>query len=309
MGSSPISSRKSVPPSAAAMRPRRALVAPVNAPLTWPNSSLSRSASGIAPQLTGTSAFAARGLRAWMRRANTSLPTPVSPVMRTVASLAAMRWQVRARSWMGEAGPGMRPVLSARVGGERAALIVAMVCLPPQPLSKGRASTSDRWRQRRNAGLQRAGKLTGMESRGPPGRGATSWGPSPVAGCTAVTGRAPPPPPASPRPPPPPPRRAGRSGAGPLQEIQGMGSDAPLSPFQAPHQKILAEIAVGVAAVRRGGEVEPVNDAARRLLCGSDGEALAALVARLATAADGARGDVFEAGPDAGGGGVGGVLG
>jgi len=88
-----------------------------------------------------------------------------------------------------------------------------------------------------------------------------------------------------------------------------MGSDAPLSPFQAPHQKILAEIAVGVAAVRRGGEVEPVNDAARRLLCGSDGEALAALVARLATAADGARGDVFEAVHDAGWGEVRVVLG
>jgi signal transduction histidine kinase len=78
-----------------------------------------------------------------------------------------------------------------------------------------------------------------------------------------------------------------------------MASDAPLSPFQAPH-KILAEIAVGVAAVGRGGEVEPVNEAARRLLRGSDGEALTALVARLATSADGARGDVFEAVHDAG---------
>jgi signal transduction histidine kinase len=84
-----------------------------------------------------------------------------------------------------------------------------------------------------------------------------------------------------------------------LHENLGMGSDAPLSPFQAP-QKILAEIAVGVAAVGRGGEVAPVNDAARRLLGGSDGEALTALVARLATSAEGARGDVFEAVHDAG---------
>ena len=51
---SPISSRKSVPPCAAWNCPTRVATAPVKAPFTWPNSSDSRSASGIAPQFTAT---------------------------------------------------------------------------------------------------------------------------------------------------------------------------------------------------------------------------------------------------------------
>ena len=39
--SSPTSSRKNVPPSASSSRPRLRSVAPVNAPFSWPNSSLS----------------------------------------------------------------------------------------------------------------------------------------------------------------------------------------------------------------------------------------------------------------------------
>src|SRR5690349_20931864 len=38
IGSSPISSRKMVPPLASAMAPLRSCTAPVNEPLTWPNS-------------------------------------------------------------------------------------------------------------------------------------------------------------------------------------------------------------------------------------------------------------------------------
>jgi hypothetical protein len=57
---SPISSRKRVPPSASAKRPARALVAPVKAPFACPKSSLSRSASGIAAQLTETNGAVAR---------------------------------------------------------------------------------------------------------------------------------------------------------------------------------------------------------------------------------------------------------
>ena len=51
---SPISSRKIVPPSATSNLPRRSATAPVNAPRTWPKSSLSISSSGIAAQLTST---------------------------------------------------------------------------------------------------------------------------------------------------------------------------------------------------------------------------------------------------------------
>ena len=52
-GSSPISSRNSVPLSASWNLPGRVAMAPVKAPRTWPNSSLSIRFSGMAPQLTG----------------------------------------------------------------------------------------------------------------------------------------------------------------------------------------------------------------------------------------------------------------
>ena len=54
---SPISSRKIVPPSASSKRPFLSRIAPVKAPFTWPNSSLSSSDSGSAPQLTGTNSL------------------------------------------------------------------------------------------------------------------------------------------------------------------------------------------------------------------------------------------------------------
>jgi len=53
---SPISSRNRVPPSASSKRPFLSRSAPVNAPRTWPNSSLSSSPSGMPPQFTGTKA-------------------------------------------------------------------------------------------------------------------------------------------------------------------------------------------------------------------------------------------------------------
>ena len=51
-GMSPISSRNSVPFSASRNAPERSLVAPVNEPFTWPNSSLSSRSAGMAAQLT-----------------------------------------------------------------------------------------------------------------------------------------------------------------------------------------------------------------------------------------------------------------
>jgi hypothetical protein len=67
------------------------LVAPVNAPFTCPNSSLSSSASGIAAQFTVTSLAARRRLRSWIARATSSLPVPLSPVISTEASVSATR--------------------------------------------------------------------------------------------------------------------------------------------------------------------------------------------------------------------------
>ena len=88
---SPTSSRKIVLPAASSNRPRRLSSAPVNAPRSWPNSSEATSPSGSAAQLTLTRARRARGDPAWMARATSSLPVPVSPVINTVELVAATR--------------------------------------------------------------------------------------------------------------------------------------------------------------------------------------------------------------------------
>ena len=79
-----------MPPLAASNHPARDCEAPVNAPLSWPNSSASIRLSLKAPQFTATKG-PVRPLTAWMCRAMSSLPVPVSPVTSTVASLWAMR--------------------------------------------------------------------------------------------------------------------------------------------------------------------------------------------------------------------------
>ena len=59
--SSPISSRKIVPPWASSKRPFFSVRASVKAPGSWPNSSDSIRLSGSAAQLTLTNGFLARG--------------------------------------------------------------------------------------------------------------------------------------------------------------------------------------------------------------------------------------------------------
>ncbi len=75
-GMSPTSSRKRVPPPARSNLPRRCLVAPVNAPASWPKSSDSISSLGRAAQLSFSSGPFARGLSVWMARATSSLLRP-----------------------------------------------------------------------------------------------------------------------------------------------------------------------------------------------------------------------------------------
>ena len=62
-GMSPISSRKSVPPSASSKRPMRCAMAPVNAPRSWPKSSLSSRPVGMAAQLILTNVRSRRALQ------------------------------------------------------------------------------------------------------------------------------------------------------------------------------------------------------------------------------------------------------
>ena len=83
-----------MPPEAASNRPRRFCSAPVNAPFTWPNSSLSMRCRGIAPQLIATNGAFSRGDSAWMRRAASSLPVPLSPSSSTACCVRATRCSV-----------------------------------------------------------------------------------------------------------------------------------------------------------------------------------------------------------------------
>ena len=89
-GRSPISSRKSVPPSVSSKSPSLRASAPVKAPRSWPNSSLSKSCSGIAEQFSGVKGFLRRGLLKWIARATSSLPVPLSPRTSTVAGEGAI---------------------------------------------------------------------------------------------------------------------------------------------------------------------------------------------------------------------------
>ena len=57
-GMSPISSRNSVPPAACSKRPRRIACAPVNAPRSCPNNSLSSRSRGIAAMLSAMNGIA-----------------------------------------------------------------------------------------------------------------------------------------------------------------------------------------------------------------------------------------------------------
>ena len=89
IGISVISSSSSVPAEARSKWPRRCWVAPVKLPRSWPNSSLSISPAGMAPQLSGRNGPRRRLLISWMVCATISLPVPLSPVSRTDASVGA----------------------------------------------------------------------------------------------------------------------------------------------------------------------------------------------------------------------------
>ena len=72
----------------------RAPTAPVKAPRSWPNISDSSRSGGIAPQLTAMKGWFVRLLWAWMKRAISSLPVPLSPMISTVESVAATRCEM-----------------------------------------------------------------------------------------------------------------------------------------------------------------------------------------------------------------------
>ena len=78
-----------MPPWACSKRPMRRRSAPVKLPFSWPKSSLSSSVSGIDEHCSVTKGCDARGPAAWIARASSPLPVPLSPVSSTVACAGA----------------------------------------------------------------------------------------------------------------------------------------------------------------------------------------------------------------------------
>ena len=64
----------------------------------------------MAPQLTATNSPAARGLRSWMARATSSLPTPLSPETSTVVRDGATRSMSEKSSRIGALFPIIPPL-------------------------------------------------------------------------------------------------------------------------------------------------------------------------------------------------------
>ena len=114
-GSSPISSRKTVPPSAASKAPTRSRSAPVKAPRTCPNSSLSTSAGEMAPQSTMMNGLSARRPRLTISVATSSLPVPLSPWMSTLISLCEILSRVANSLRIGRLVPTIAPKVGTRV--------------------------------------------------------------------------------------------------------------------------------------------------------------------------------------------------
>ena len=79
-----------MPPSASSNRPSRRSAAPVNAPFSCPNSSLSSKLSGNAPTLTAMKGLFRRGPSTASARATSSLPLPLSPSISTVLLTGAI---------------------------------------------------------------------------------------------------------------------------------------------------------------------------------------------------------------------------
>ncbi len=92
-----------------------AAIAPVKAPRSWPNSSLSSRLGGIAPQSTTRNGLSRRGLPRWIASAVTSFPVPVSPSSKMVASLVAALVSTSNTLCIDGERPTMRPKRSSTV--------------------------------------------------------------------------------------------------------------------------------------------------------------------------------------------------
>ena len=86
-------------------------MAPLKAPRSCPNSSLSISPAGSVAQLTLIKGLSARLLAEWMARAISSLPVPVSPRISVVASVGATRRTLSSTP----SSPVLAPMISSKL--------------------------------------------------------------------------------------------------------------------------------------------------------------------------------------------------
>ena len=93
---------------ASSSKPTFSVVAPVNDPLVWPNSSDSMRSFGSAAQLILIHGPSRRALRSCSALAISSLPVPLSPMISTLASVSATEAMVSITRWM----PGADPRIS-----------------------------------------------------------------------------------------------------------------------------------------------------------------------------------------------------
>ncbi len=157
--------------------------APVKAPRVVPNRVLSSSVSGIAAQFRLIIGPLRRGLRAWARRANSSLPVPVSPWIssgRSVAAKTSRRCNCRSRlgATLRMFGQSARPAASS-VSATTSPSSIAPSRQPSRPRSGspgGDTATARRRPPRRPAAYRstaalRPGNATACFAR-PPARSA-----------------------------------------------------------------------------------------------------------------------------------------
>src|SRR6185503_18996866 len=115
-----------------------------------------------------------------MKRAKTSLPVPVSPVSKTVASLAATRAQVRLVSTSGLWGPWTKPtapgpepapeLIAAAGSAIRGILLTSRSCpghRPPGRILKGPSRNSGAARRNSDVGSLTDLTLSADERKGP----------------------------------------------------------------------------------------------------------------------------------------------
>ena len=109
---------KTVPVCATSNSPSLLRWAPVNAPFSWPKSSLSISVVGRVAEFTTTNGLSLLGLPAQMARATSSLPVPLSPSINTELCEGAQREISRLTASIA----GACPMISAS-GEPRAAML------------------------------------------------------------------------------------------------------------------------------------------------------------------------------------------